>query len=90
MNPEDISRKAELKKKKISNSNLPKKNTRELKTYGAFSLKVYQRIYPGRMNVMAWFLVCVPGVALVCLYLFDSEIGVWSLYTGVCCSGRLY
>jgi hypothetical protein len=83
MTPEEITRKAEQEKEKIRRQNLPvKKKVREPKIYDAFSFHTYRRIYPGRMNFMLWFLLCVPGTVLVCIYLFDSEIGIWSLYSG--------
>ncbi len=84
MNPEEIARKAAHKKQNTSNKKVPEnKKFRVPNTYKALSFKVHKRIYPGRMNIMLWFLLCVPGTALICLYLFDPEIGIWSLVSGI-------
>lgn len=85
MTPEEISKQANKERQKIEKLHQPKPVKKEKKqnTYNAFSFHTYAKIYPGQMNFMLWFLICVPATVFLCLYFFDDETGKWSLYTAL-------
>lgn len=88
MKPEDITRLANREKGKANpKPNVKPAKQKVYKTYDAFSFYTYRKIYPGGMNFMLWFLLCVPALTLLIIYFTDNETGKWALYSGIVCFG---